>query len=233
MLHDPVVQAVHTGCFCYSDVWADSYNDPNATFVRLNMTPGDSMHPCAGIMHEAGLMYTMLAGGVSMGDRDFIKPLLERHGKVHFGKVKMKPGKPLTFATIDLDLYRCHPLLTSAGRISCIRTPMKLVNLPGMQLVLCSRCQLQRCLVLHAMCIHVSGQCINCINSATHLLLEVGNHEAWCKICWGFCSKRRMLVFGLPGNPVSSIVTFNLVVVPALHKMAGWQVTPLNCVSPL
>ena len=33
-----------------------------------------------------------------------------------------------------------------------------------------------------------------------------------------------MLVFGLPGNPVSSIVTFNLVVLPALHKMAGWQV---------
>lgn len=37
-----------------------------------------------------------------------------------------------------------------------------------------------------------------------------------------------MLVFGLPGNPVSSIVTFNLVVVPALHKMAGWQVIPLR-----
>lgn len=34
-----------------------------------------------------------------------------------------------------------------------------------------------------------------------------------------------MLVFGLPGNPVSSIVTFNLVVLPALRKMAGWQVT--------
>lgn len=37
-----------------------------------------------------------------------------------------------------------------------------------------------------------------------------------------------MLVFGLPGNPVSSIVTFNLVVVPALHKMAGWQVISLS-----
>lgn len=33
-----------------------------------------------------------------------------------------------------------------------------------------------------------------------------------------------MLIFGLPGNPVSSIVTFNLVVLPALRKMAGWQV---------
>lgn len=41
-----------------------------------------------------------------MGDRDFIKPLLEQHGMVHFGKVKMKPGKPLTFATIDVDASR-------------------------------------------------------------------------------------------------------------------------------
>lgn len=37
-------------------------------------------------------------------------------------------------------------------------------------------------------------------------------------------STRRMLVFGLPGNPVSSIVTFKLVVLPCLRKMAGWQV---------
>ena len=35
---------------------------------------------------------------------------------------------------------------------------------------------------------------------------------------------RRMAAFGLPGNPVSSIVTFNLVVLPALRKMAGWKV---------
>jgi gephyrin len=70
------------------------------------------MHPCAGITHEAGLICTMLAGGVSMGERDLIKPLLERHGKVHFGKVKMKPGKPLTFATIELDSSRCHPILS-------------------------------------------------------------------------------------------------------------------------
>ncbi len=36
-----------------------------------------------------------------MGDKDFVKPLLERHAKVHFGRVRMKPGKPLTFATLD------------------------------------------------------------------------------------------------------------------------------------
>ena len=36
--------------------------------------------------------------------------------------------------------------------------------------------------------------------------------------------KRQVLVFGLPGNPVSSIVTFNLVVLPALRKLSGWKV---------
>lgn len=33
------------------------------------------------------------------------------------------------------------------------------------------------------------------------------------------------MVFGLPGNPVSSLVTFNLVVLPALRRLAGWKVT--------
>ena len=37
-----------------------------------------------------------------MGDKDLVKPLLERNGTVHFGRVLMKPGKPLTFATVDL-----------------------------------------------------------------------------------------------------------------------------------
>jgi len=39
-------------------------------------------------------------GGVSMGDSDLIKPLLQKIGKVHFGRIKMKPGKPTTFATV-------------------------------------------------------------------------------------------------------------------------------------
>lgn len=79
----------------------------------------------------------LTSGGVSMGDLDLIKPLLERAGQVHFGRIRMKPGKPLTFATVE-----------------------------------------------------VAGQ--------------------------------RKLVFGLPGNPVSSLVTFYLFVVPAIRRLAGW-----------
>ncbi|KAL4156672.1 hypothetical protein PRNP1_005701 [Phytophthora ramorum] len=43
------------------------------------------------------------SGGVSMGDHDLIKPLLEEMGTVHFGRLLMKPGKPTTFATLDIE----------------------------------------------------------------------------------------------------------------------------------
>ena len=87
-------------------------------------------------LDQADILLT--SGGVSMGDLDLVKPLLEHAGTVHFGRVRMKPGKPVTFATADVE----------GGR---------------------------------------------------------------------------RLVFGLPGNPVSSLVTFYLFVVPALRKMAGWR----------
>ena len=37
-------------------------------------------------------------------------------------------------------------------------------------------------------------------------------------------SGKAMVVFGLPGNPVSSIVTYNLVCLPALQRLSGNQV---------
>lgn len=54
----------------------------------------------------AGAHVIMSSGGVSMGDRDLLKPLLERAATVHCGRVLMKPGKPLTFATMDVDQRR-------------------------------------------------------------------------------------------------------------------------------
>lgn len=47
----------------------------------------------------AGADVLLTSGGVSMGTRDLIKPLLERKSDVHFGRVSFKPGKPLTFGT--------------------------------------------------------------------------------------------------------------------------------------
>lgn len=48
---------------------------------------------------EASVVVT--SGGVSMGTKDLVKPVLAELGTVHFGQVAIKPGKPLTLATIE------------------------------------------------------------------------------------------------------------------------------------
>ncbi|WP_129633101.1 gephyrin-like molybdotransferase Glp [Candidatus Oscillochloris fontis] len=42
----------------------------------------------------------LTSGGVSMGTRDLIKPILAELGTIHFGRIKFKPGKPTTFASV-------------------------------------------------------------------------------------------------------------------------------------
>ena len=81
---------------------------------------------------DTGADVILTAGGVSVGDRDFVKPALERLGRLDLWRVAIKPGKPLAFGSIGKTLF-----------------------------------------------------------------------------------------FGLPGNPVSAMVTFELFVRPALWKMAG------------
>jgi molybdopterin molybdotransferase len=86
------------------------------------------------------------SGGVSMGTRDLIKPLLAELGEIHFGRIAFKPGKPLTFASIQV---------------------------PGQN----------------------PGQ----------------------------PAGRTAYAFGLPGFPVSSLVTFEVFVRPALRKLQGFS----------
>jgi molybdenum cofactor synthesis domain-containing protein len=50
-------------------------------------------------LREADALLT--SGGVSMGQLDLVKPYLASRGTVHFGRVNTKPGKPVTFATVD------------------------------------------------------------------------------------------------------------------------------------
>ena len=48
---------------------------------------------------EAGADVLVTSGGVSEGDKDHLKETMLRRGAtIHFGRVMMKPGKPLTFA---------------------------------------------------------------------------------------------------------------------------------------
>lgn len=49
-------------------------------------------------LDQADVLIT--SGGVSMGTRDLIKPILAELGTVHFGRIAFKPGKPTTFATV-------------------------------------------------------------------------------------------------------------------------------------
>ena len=84
-------------------------------------------------------------GGVSVGDADYVKEILDDLGSINFWKVAIKPGKPFAF-----------------------------------------------------------GQLIGQLNG------QMGN--AW------FC--------GLPGNPVSSYVTFEQLVTPVLKKLSGQTYRP-------
>ena len=93
-----------------------------------------TLRSCAGLDGGEPADIIVTSGGVSVGERDYVKPALERLGRLEFWRVRMKPGKPVAFGSIG-----------------------------------------------------------------------------------------RSLFFGLPGNPVSTMVTFELFVRPAIRKMAGHQ----------
>lgn len=82
------------------------------------------------------------SGGVSVGDADYIKSVLDSLGKINFWKVAIKPGKPFAFGSF---------------------------------------------------------------NKPQH------------KTCW---------FFGLPGNPVSAVVTYHQLVLPTLRHLAGEKFEP-------
>lgn len=119
----------------------------------LRDQPGELEQKLAAGLAAADLLVT--SGGVSMGELDLLKPLLARWGVVHFGRVLMKPGKPLTFAML--------PVRRSDGE-SDPSQPAK-------------------------------------------------------------------PIFALPGNPVSSLVTFQLFVRPAIRRMLGHTAVGLPQIS--
>jgi gephyrin len=129
---------------------------------------GGDLAACLLRARAAGADVLVTSGGVSMGDRDLIKPLLEQAGTVHFGRVLMKPGKPLTFATL--------PAAAAAAAAG-----------------------------------GGGGGGGGGDNNNTKAPTPTSQKAT------------PLLVFGLPGNPVSSFVCFSLAVVPALRKMAGWR----------
>ena len=136
---DELVEVGHTpgpGQVVDSNRWAllAALREAGAIVTLLGVAP-DQPEPLrelvVGALSDHDVLVT--SGGVSVGTHDLVKPLLESLGEVHLGRVRLKPGKPFTFATLP------------SGR----------------------------------------------------------------------------LAFGLPGFPVSSLVTFEVFVRPALRKMQG------------
>eukprot|EP00644_Phytophthora_capsici_P012202 jgi/Phyca11/550651/estExt2_Genewise1Plus.C_PHYCAscaffold_380107 len=68
------------------------------------------------------------SGGVSMGEHDLIKPLLEEMGTVHFGRLLMKPGKPTTFATLEMQNKRKLVFALPGNPVSSFTTCHLLVH---------------------------------------------------------------------------------------------------------
>lgn len=52
-----------------------------------------------GISRNVDLFIT--SAGVSVGDYDVVKDVLDREGEIHFWQVRMKPGKPLAFGIVQ------------------------------------------------------------------------------------------------------------------------------------
>lgn len=80
-------------------VVAGAYAEP----IALGIAPDDE----AGLrklIADALENYDALitSGGVSVGKLDLMKSLLEEIGQVQFGRVNLKPGKPLTFVTVPV-----------------------------------------------------------------------------------------------------------------------------------
>ena len=70
------------------------------------------------------------SGGVSMGEADLVKPMLEKLGTIHFGRLNMKPGKPTTFATLKRQNKGTETLFFGlpGNPVSCLVTKSLLID---------------------------------------------------------------------------------------------------------
>jgi len=69
---------------------------------------------------DADLLIT--TGGVSMGDYDIVKDMIEELGEVLFWKVRMKPGKPLVFGVLQQKGKKVPHLGLPGNPVSCMVT---------------------------------------------------------------------------------------------------------------
>jgi len=111
---------------CNRPVLCALVSDTGAEPVDLGIVkddPGCLRHEMTKALDAAEIVVT--TGGVSRGSKDYMKPLLEEIGNIHFGEMCMKPGKPTTFATVPPPFSEGMP--ASSG----LKRPRLVFALPG------------------------------------------------------------------------------------------------------
>lgn len=75
---------------------------PDIEIVNLGIIP-DNAEKLLDCFNQTGRFADMIlsTGGVSVGEADFTKSVLQHSGQVEFWKVAIKPGRPLAFGQID------------------------------------------------------------------------------------------------------------------------------------
>jgi gephyrin len=87
------------------------------------------------LLEDPQLDVVIISGGVSMGLSDVVKPLLAELGVIHFGRLCMKPGKPMTFASHDKGSNRPWMAFALPGNPVSSSVCFALLVVPALQLV--------------------------------------------------------------------------------------------------
>ncbi|GAB0492797.1 hypothetical protein MMPV_004067 [Pyropia vietnamensis] len=85
---------------CSTSAAAEAVAAGSGGVLDLGIVPDEAGAVAAAVAAAIGRVDVLLtSGGVSMGDADHVKPALAAAGRVVWGRLAIKPGKPLTFAT--------------------------------------------------------------------------------------------------------------------------------------
>ena len=98
LLADPTVEIVDLG------ICADSPDALAATLERIGGGDGGSLDTTGDKPDGrtgAPIDLVVSSGGVSVGEADHVRAALERRGEIALWKIAVKPGRPLTFGSID------------------------------------------------------------------------------------------------------------------------------------
>ena len=72
----------------------------------------------------------MCTGGVSVGEEDHVRPVIEQRGGLHFHGVAMKPGKPFAFGYLGAEPASSTPLMALPGNPVASLVGWQLLALP-------------------------------------------------------------------------------------------------------